>query len=135
MAGHRQARINEEIAHELSKALREIQDPRISGSLVSVTEVDCAKDLKTANVYYSFFRQKYDEKEIRKALIGAGGYLRTHLARTLNLRETPQLRFVYDDSVERGNRIAAILHDVTKEFPENQKKIDDSPESTDNSED
>ena len=55
MAGHRQARINEEMEHELCKALREISDPRISGSLVSVTEVDCAKDLKTANVYYSFF--------------------------------------------------------------------------------
>ena len=121
MAGHRQARINEELAHELSKVLREIQDPRISGSLVSVTEVNCAKDLKTATVYYSFLQQKHTEKEVRKALIGAAGYLRTHLARTLNLRETPQLHFVYDDSVERGNRIAAILHDVTAEFPENRE--------------
>ena len=120
MAGHRQARINEEMEHELCKALREISDPRISGSLVSVTEVDCAKDLKTARVYYSFFQQKYGEKEIKKALIGAAGYLRSHLARTLNLRETPQLTFIYDDSVERGNRINKILHEVTAEFKDDE---------------
>ena len=116
MAGHRQAKINEEMMHELAIAIRGIQDPRISGSLVSVTEVDCAKDLKTAKVYYSFFQQKYSETEIKKALKGASGYLRTHLARTLNLRETPQLYFVFDDSVERGNRISALLRDVSAEL-------------------
>ena len=116
MAGHRQAKINEEMMHELAIAIRGIQDPRISGSLVSVTEVDCAKDLKTAKVYYSFFQQKYSETEIKKALKGASGYLRTHLARTLNLRETPQLYFVFDDSVERGNRISALLRDVSAEI-------------------
>ena len=125
MAGHRQARINEEMEHELCKALREIHDPRIAGSLVSVTEVDCAKDLKTARVYYSFLQQKYDEKEVRRALIGAAGYLRSHLARTLNLRETPQLTFIFDDSVERGNRISKILHEVTAEF-----KDDDGEEES-----
>ncbi|MBQ9115475.1 MAG: 30S ribosome-binding factor RbfA [Clostridia bacterium] len=128
MAGHRQARINEEMAHELAIALREVQDPRISGSLVSVTEVDCAKDLKTARVYYSFLQQKHSEKDVRKALIGAAGYLRSHLARTLNLRETPQLFFIFDDSVERGNRISAILRDVTAEFEENRVPSEDGQE-------
>ena len=128
MAGHRQARINEEMAHELAIALREVQDPRISGSLVSVTEVYCAKDLKTARVYYSFLQQKHSEKDVRKALIGAAGYLRSHLARTLNLRETPQLFFIFDDSVERGNRISAILRDVTAEFEENRVPSEDGQE-------
>ncbi|MBR2460981.1 MAG: 30S ribosome-binding factor RbfA [Clostridia bacterium] len=131
MATHRQARINEEMAHELAIALRQIQDPRIAGSLVSVTEVDCAKDLKTARVYYSFLQQKHTEKEVRKALVGASGYLRSHLARTLNLRETPQLTFIFDDSMERGNRISAILREVTAEFEENRAP----KESAENGED
>lgn len=116
MAGYRSARINGEMARELSIALREIHDPRIAQSLVSVNEVDCAKDLKTARVYYSFLPTKYTESEVKKALKGAVGYLRTHLARTLNLRETPQLNFIFDDSVERGNKIASILREVTQEF-------------------
>lgn len=120
MAGHRLARINEEMMHELCIALREIHDSRISLSFVSVSEVDCAKDLKSARVYYSFLPQKYTEAEVTKALKGAAGYLRTHLARTLNLRETPQLFFIFDDSVERGNRISSILREVTKEFEENR---------------
>ncbi len=116
MAGHRLERINTEMAHELSIALREVRDPRIAQSLVSVGEVDCAKDLKTARVYYSFLSTSYTEQEIKKALKGASGYLRSHLARTLDLRETPQLNFIFDDSTERGNRISSILREVTKEF-------------------
>jgi hypothetical protein len=58
MASNRQAKINEELAKELAKAVRELKDPRISSSVVSITGVDCAKDLKTANVYFSFFSVK-----------------------------------------------------------------------------
>ena len=116
MAGYRQTRINEQMAQELAIALREIKDPRLANSLVSITEVDCAKDLKNARVYYSFFQQKYTAEEVKRALKGAAGYLRTHLARTLNLRETPQLTFEFDDSMERGNRISSLLRDVTAEL-------------------
>ncbi len=112
MASNRQAKINEELAKELAKAVRELKDPRISSSVVSITGVDCAKDLKTANVYFSFFSVKYTVKDIKVALKSAAGFLRTHLARTINLRETPLLNFIYDDSIERGNRINAILMDV-----------------------
>lgn len=112
MAGHRQTRINEELTHALAQAVRELKDPRISGSVVSITDVDCAKDLKTANVYFSFFSVKYTAKEIKAALKSASGFLRTYLARSVNLRETPLLNFIYDDSIERGNRINAILMDV-----------------------
>lgn len=112
MAGHRQVRINEELTHALAEAVRQLKDPRISNSVVSVTDVDCAKDLKTANVYYSFFSKQYGEKEVKAALKSASGFLRTYLARNVNLRETPLLNFIYDNSIERGNRINAILMDV-----------------------
>lgn len=115
MAGHRQTRINEELTHVLSEAVRQLKDPRITNSVVTVTDVDCAKDLKTANVYYSFFSPQYTEKDIKAALKSAQGYLRTYLARTINLRETPLLNFIFDNSVERGNRISAILREVMPE--------------------
>ena len=109
---HRQTRINEELTHALAQAVRELKDPRIQNSVVSITDVDCAKDLKTANVYYSFFSVKYTEKEIKSALKSASGYLRTYLARTINLRQTPLLNFIFDNSIERGNRISELLMEV-----------------------
>ena len=115
MAAHRQTRINEEILHALSEAVRQLKDPRIMSSVVTITDVDCAKDLKTANVYCSFFSPKYTGKDIKTALKSAQGYLRTYLAKKINLRETPLLNFVYDDSIERGNRISEILREVMAE--------------------
>ncbi len=120
MAGYRQVRINEELTHALAEALRQSKDPRIIKAFVSVTDVDCAKDLKSANVYFSYLSKEFTEKEIRLALKNASGYLRTYLAKTVNLRETPQLNFVYDDSVERGNKIAAILNEIMPKNSEDQ---------------
>ena len=125
MAGHRQVRINEELTHALAEAVRQLKDPRISNSVVSVTDVDCAKDLKTANVYYSFFSKQYGEKEVKAALKSASGFLRTYLARNVNLRETPLLNFIYDNSIERGNRINAILMDVMPAASEDEEDDND----------
>ena len=125
MAGHRQVRINEELTHALAEAVRQLKDPRISNSVVSVTDVDCAKDLKTANVYYSFFSKQYGEKEVKAALKSASGFLRTYLARNVNLRETPLLNFIYDNSIERGNRINAILMDVMPAGSEDEEDDND----------
>ncbi len=115
MASFRQTRINEEISHALAEALRQSKDPRISKAFVTVTDADCAKDLKSANVYFSYLSKEFTEKEVRTALKCASGYLRTYLAKNINLRETPQLNFVYDNSVERGNRISAILNEIMPE--------------------
>ena len=122
MAAHRQTRINEELTHALAEAVRELKDPRIQNSVVSITDVDCAKDLKSANVYFSFFSTKYTVKDIKAALKSAAGFLRTYLARRINLRETPLLNFIYDDSIERGNRINAILMDVMPEKNDGEDK-------------
>lgn len=112
MASYRQTRINEELTHVLAEAVRQSKDPRLQKAFVSITDVDCAKDLKTANVYFSYLVKEYSEKEIRTALKGASGYLRAYAAQKINLRETPVLNFIYDDSVERGNRISAILNEI-----------------------
>lgn len=122
MAGFRLNKINGELTHALAEAIRELKDPRIQSSVVSVTDVSCAKDLRTANVYYSFFSNRYGEKDIKDALKNASGYLRTYLARNINLRETPALNFIYDNSIERGNRISKILTEVMPE------KTDDGEE-------
>ncbi len=112
MASYRQTRINEELTHVLAEAVRESKDPRLQKAFVSITDVNCAKDMKTANVYFSYLLKEYSEKEIRNALKGASGYLRTYIAQKVNLRETPVLNFIYDDSIERGNRISAILSEI-----------------------
>ena len=129
MAGYRQTRINEEIMHALSEAVRELKDPRIQNSVVTITDVEGAKDLKNATVYFSFFSKKHTEKDVRTALKGAAGYLRTYLANKINLRETPLLAFSYDNSIERGNRISELLRDVMPSGSENK-----SDEETDASE-
>lgn len=121
---HRQTRINEELTHALAEAVRQLKDPRIQNSVVTITDVDCAKDLKTANVYYSFFSPKYTEKDMKAALKSASGYLRTYLAKKVNLRETPQLNFVYDNSIERGNRISALLMEVMPSSSDSEEAED-----------
>lgn len=133
MASYRQTRINEELTHVLAEAVRQSKDPRLQKAFVSITDVDCAKDLKTANVYFSYLVKEYSEKEIRTALRGASGYLRAYVAQKINLRETPVLNFVYDDSVERGNRISAILNEIniSAETDEDADR-DDTGKSEDN---
>ncbi len=123
MSGYRQTRINEQILQALSEAVRELKDPRIQNSIVTITDVACAKDLKNATVYFSFFSKKYSEKDVRTALKGAAGYLRTALAAKINLRETPFLAFSYDNSIERGNRVAALLRDVLPDEEDSEKDL------------
>lgn len=134
MAGYRQTRINEEITHALSSAIRELKDPRIQNSVITVTDVECAKDLKNATVYFSFFSKKHTEKEIKAALKGAAGYLRTYLASKLNLRETPLLSFSYDNSIERGNRISELLREVTPTSAKTDKEENAEKTTSDKSE-
>ena len=109
MASNRIGRINEEIQRELSALIRTVKDPRVHG-LVSITAVDTAPDLRYAKVYVSML-DKSDVKEVVKGLKSASGYLRRELGRTLNLRNTPELSFVPDDSIDHGARILSMLRD------------------------
>ena len=112
MAQYRKNRVDEEMLRVMASLLRTVKDPRIASSLVSVTGVDCSADLKYAKIYYSFLSTRYEEGDILAALKSASGYLRSGLARELNLRITPELRFVRDESMEKGARIDDLLKKV-----------------------
>ncbi len=112
MAKYRRGRIDDAVAKELSLALSEVRDPRITNNFVSFTRAEVAPDLKYARVYFSAMG---DEKEAAAGLKNATGLFRRHLAHTLNLRITPELTFTADHSMEHGAKIARILHDIAEE--------------------
>ena len=111
MPSNRIGRINEEIQRELADQLRHLKDPRVSSGMVSVTRVDTTGDLRYARVYVSALN-KNQEKEILKGLKSASGFLRRELGRALQLRYTPELQFIADDSIQYGAHILELLHDV-----------------------
>ena len=114
MASNRIGRINEEIQRELSSLIRTVKDPRVTG-MISVTAVETTPDLKFAKIYISVL-DKSDCSQVLKGLKSAGGYLRRELGRSLNLRNTPELTFVQDDSIDKGAHILDMLRnpDVVK---------------------
>ena len=114
MASNRIGRINEEIQRELSEQLRRLKDPRVSQTgMVSVTRVDTTGDLRYARVYISVL-DKSQEKDVLKGLKSAAGFLRRELGRTLQLRSTPELQFLPDDSIQHGAHILEMLRDIER---------------------
>ena len=99
MAGYRRGRINEEMVRELSSAIREVKDPRVANALVSITAADVTADMKYAKVYFSCIGN-VDKADVKKGLESAAGFLRKQIALKLNLRQTPELKFFPDDSIE-----------------------------------
>ena len=114
MASNRIGRINEEIQREMSTLIRSVKDPRVSG-MISVTSVNTTPDLKFCKVYISVL-DKSDVEQVLKGLKSASGYLRRELGRALNLRNTPELTFVRDDSIDQGAHILDMLRnpDIVK---------------------
>lgn len=121
MAKYRRDRINDEMRRELMDILRRVKDPRVQDAFVSVTAVDCTADLKYAKIFYSALRG--DEKELAKGLKAASGFIRRELASGMNLRITPELSFVRDDSITYGAHIASILNRL--DIPEDDGTSDD----------
>ena len=111
MANYRRGRINDEMQKELSYILREVKDPRVKDAFISITAVEATGDLKFAKVYYSAMMG--DKKEVAKGLKAASGYIRSQIAQRLNLRITPELTFVLDDSVAHGAHISKLLNSIT----------------------
>lgn len=101
MAGYRIDRITEDIKRELIYILREVKDPRVS-DMLTIVKVDVSNDLSYAKVYVSAVEGIEKAKESVKGLKSAAGYIRHRLGETLHLRKTPELRFVADDSIEKG---------------------------------
>ena len=113
-------RINGEVLRELSNILRGgIKDPRVA-PLTSVVSVEVAPDLKTCKAYISVFGDEKAQEDTLKGLQSAEGYIRRELARTLNMRNTPEIKFVLDQSIEYGVQMSKKIDDLTKDL-----KVDD----------
>ena len=111
-------RINGEVLRELSNIIRgEIKDPRIN-PMTSVVAVEVAPDLKTAKAYISVLGDEESQKSTIAGLKSAEGYVRRELARRINLRNTPQITFILDQSIEYGVKMSKMIDDVTKDIPE-----------------
>lgn len=119
MAGNRIGRINEEIQRELSALIRTVKDPRVADAgVISVTAVETTQDLKYAKIFVSVL-DKAASAQAMKGLKSASGYLRRELGRALDLRNTPELTFVRDDSIDHGARILDMLRDPEVVKPAN----------------
>ena len=127
MAKYRRDRINDEMRREMMEILRRVKDPRVQDAFVSVTAVDCTTDLKYAKIYYSALRG--DEKELAKGLKAASGFIRREIASGMNLRITPELSFVRDDSITYGAHIASILNKL--DIPEDEPGDGDGNDGAD----
>ena len=110
-------RINEEVMRELSNIIRgEIKDPRIN-PMTSVVAVEVAPDLKTAKAYISVLGDEQSQKDTLAGLKSAEGFIRVKLAKSINLRNTPEIRLL-DQSIEYGIRMSKMIDDVTKDQKE-----------------
>jgi ribosome-binding factor A len=112
-SGHdRPARVASEFAHELGQVLgRGLKDPRITG-LVTVTGAKMPPDLKDVTAYVSIMGDEAQKKSTLEGLKAATAFLQREVARNLKLRWTPHLRIVFDESVERGDRIDRLLREA-----------------------
>ncbi len=118
MASSRIDRINEEILRELAELLREVKDPRVHRTLLSVTRVETTPDLRYAKIYVSLLDKEYT-KETLAGLKSAAGYLRRELSRRLQLRHTPELQWQADESIVRGAHILELIEKL--ELPEDER--------------
>ena len=106
-------RVNTEVQRELSNILRAgLKDPRIA-PMTSVVAVKVAPDLKTCKVYISVLGDAEAKKETIRGLKSAEGFIRRMLAKTINLRNTPELTFVLDESIEYGVTMSKLIDEVT----------------------
>ena len=109
-------RINGEVQRELSNIIRgEIKDPRIH-PMTSVVAVEVAPDLKTCKAWISVLGNEQAQQDTIAGLKSAEGFIRRKLAHTINLRNTPEIRFVLDQSIEYGVKMSKMIDDVTKDI-------------------
>lgn len=119
-------RINQEVQKELSVLVaRELKDPRIN-PMTSVVAVEVAPDLKTAKVYISVLGDVDSQKSTLAGLKSAAPFLRSELARRINLRNTPELRFIGDQSIEYGVNMSKLIDDVTADLRDREDSEEDS---------
>lgn len=118
-------RINAEVQKELCSIIRELKDPRI-GLMTSVTAVEVAPDLKTCKAYISVLGSEQEQTDTIKGLKSAEGFVRRQLAKNLNLRNTPELKFILDQSIEYGVSMSKKIADVTRSMQTTMEEDDEN---------
>jgi len=112
---NRMDKINEELKREISIVIsQELKDSQITG-LISVTKVDTTPDLRFARVYVSMINAKSNKGNLAR-LKKCSGFIRSMIAKKVNLRITPELVFIFDESIEYGSRIDSLIEEITKDL-------------------
>jgi ribosome-binding factor A len=113
-------KIDEALKKEISSIISlDLKNPHLTG-IISVTGVKTTPDLRFAKVFVSMFNEK-NKKENLRILKQSSGYIRSEVARRVNLRTTPELIFEFDDTMEYGSRIDSILEKITKDLKKSEE--------------
>lgn len=119
-------RVNGEVMRVLAEVIRsEIKDPRIN-PMTSVVAAEVAPDLKTCKAWISVLGNEESQKDTLAGLKSAEGYIRNQLARKINLRNTPEIRFIIDQSIEYGVNMSRMIDEVNR--ADDEKHVDDDAE-------
>jgi ribosome-binding factor A len=117
----RTRRVADEIQRDLAELIqKELGDPRIG--MVTVTGVEVTHEFEHAKVYFSVLGDRAQAELSAKVLNKAAGFLRRELARRLKIRIIPQLHFIYDETIEKGNRLSALIDAAVSEIKDTEKK-------------
>ncbi len=122
-------RVNEEVLRRLSEIIRgSIKDPRIH-PMTSIVSVEVAPDLKTCKAYVSVLGDEKAQKDTLEGLRSAEGYIRRSLAQSANLRHTPQIRFIIDQSIEYGVTMSHLIDQISRKADESAQNEEPIPGS------
>lgn len=122
---NKNTRINSEVQKELAQIIRgEIKDPRVS-PMTSVVAVEVAPDLKTCKAWISVYGDGNAIEDTIKGLNAAAGYIRRELAHRINLRNTPEIRFIVDESIAYGVRMSKLIDEEIAKIPDRTDEIDE----------
>ncbi|HWO96906.1 ribosome-binding factor A [Bacillus fengqiuensis] len=112
-------RVGEQMKKELGEIIsRKIKDPRIG--FVTVTDVQVTGDLQQAKVFISVLGDEEQRQNTLKGLAKAKGFIRSEIGQRIRLRKTPEIIFEFDESIDYGNRIESLLHEIQKEQDDDQ---------------
>ncbi len=113
MASNRIAVINQEIQKELASLIRNLKDPRVQDTMISITRVETTPDLRFSKIYVSFLQEE-KAADALKGLKSASGYLRREIGHNMQLRYTPELQWELDDSITYGAKMLKLINSLNK---------------------
>ena len=123
-------RINEQLREEISTVLaRQIKDPRLN-SVISITRVESSSDLRNAKVYISVLGNDKQRKEALLGLQSAASFLRREIRNRINMKHTPFMTYLLDDSIQEADHLLRLLNDVKSEDTSEEKSTDNTDESS-----